>query len=172
MRVAKGIIDVDTKVERGTIFTIKLPLTLAINRSLLVYAGKQVLAFPLTNIVEVISMDPQRIQRMQKQEVILVRGEVLPLYHLANILNIKASQLTETQISVVIVGYGEKRFGFVVDNLIGEQEIVIKSLGDFIGHIPGLAGSTILGDGRVALILDIRGLINLARVNLNNELAS
>jgi two-component system chemotaxis sensor kinase CheA len=165
-----GIIEVDTQSGIGTRFIIKLPLTLAINRSLLVYVGKQVLAFPLANVVEVISITPEKIQFMQQQKVILVRGEVLPLFSLAELLNTHLPRLVTSQLPVVIVGYGEKRFGFIVDALIGEQEIVIKSLGEFIGQIPGLAGATILGDGRVALILDIRGLIDQTRVNASCEL--
>jgi two-component system chemotaxis sensor kinase CheA len=90
----------------------------------------------------------------------MVRGEVLPILKLSTLLDISDDNEQEPErFPVVVCGISEKRVGFVVDSLIGEQEIVIKSLGDYIGQVPGLAGATIMGDGRVALILDVRGLV-------------
>lgn len=154
-----GTVDIETNSGRGTRFTIKLPLTLAINRSLLVYMGDQVLAFPLANVVEIINVERSQVQRVQQREVVLARGQVLPLFRLDRVLGLGTGEVATEKFPVVVVGISERRLGFIVDTLIGEQEIVIKSLGDYIGQVPGLAGATIMGDGRVALILDIRGLV-------------
>jgi len=168
-----GTIDIKTTPGAGTCFTIKLPLTLAINRSLLVTLGDQVYALPLANVVEIIEVDPQQIRRIQQQEVVVVRGQVLPLMHLAKALGIKRDcYFSGRKAAVVIVGLAEKRVGFIVDTLIGEQEIVIKSLGNYIGKIPGIAGATIMGDGRVALILDVHSLLSLLETEAQGALAS
>ncbi len=156
-----GIIDIDTEVGKGTTFTIKLPLTLAINRSLLVKVRENVLAFPLVNVVEIINVERDKIHMMQNREVTVVRGNVLPLFSLSDALGWKreTAGLDEDKLQVVVAGISDKRVGFVVDDLLGEQEIVIKPLGDYVGQVPGLAGATIMGDGKVALILDVRGLV-------------
>ncbi|GAW92898.1 chemotaxis protein CheA [Calderihabitans maritimus] len=161
-----GMIDIETEVGKGTKFTIKLPLTLAINRSLLVYVQDKVLAFPLVNVVEIINVNRAEIQRIHGREVVLLRGNVLPLYQLGKVLGYeKTGEKSRDELPVVVVGLGEKRMGFIVDDLIGEQEIVIKPLGNYIGQVPGIAGATILGDGRVALILDPGGLVERVGVD-------
>ncbi|MEW6661695.1 MAG: chemotaxis protein CheW [Bacillota bacterium] len=167
-----GTVEIDTEVGRGTLFTIKLPLTLAISRSLLVYVGERVFAFPLANVVEILEIARESLQRVQRRYVTLVRGEVLPLFRLDKVLGFRGTGETPEKFPVVVVSFSDRRLGFIVDTLIGEQEIVIKSLGDYIGQIPGLAGATIMGDGRVALILDVRGLVGKAAGKANNELAS
>ncbi|WP_338833955.1 Chemotaxis protein CheA [Moorella humiferrea] len=167
-----GTIDIRTTPGKGTCFTIKLPLTLAINRSLLVQNGGQVYAFPLANVIEIISITPAEIQYVHRQQVVVVRGRVLPLVYLGHALGQARELPPGESYAVVIVGLAEKQIGFIVDNLIGEQEIVIKSLGNFIGKIPGIAGATIMGDGSVALILDVRSLIDGLGVEANRELAS
>ncbi|MGB9885462.1 MAG: chemotaxis protein CheW [Moorellales bacterium] len=155
-----GTIDITTRPGKGTTFTIKLPLTLAINRSLLVRVGELILAFPLANVVEILEVPAAEVQHVHRQPVVVVRGEVLPLFSLAAVLGLDAGSVLERpQLAVVVVALSERRLGFVVDELIGEQEIVIKSLGRYVGSIPGLAGATIMGDGSVALILDVRGLL-------------
>lgn len=154
-----GVIEIETAPGKGTCFTIKLPLTLAINRSLLVYLDERVFAFPLSSVVEIIYVEREKLKRIGTQEAALVRGEVLPLVKLREILNEEPLVELPEKFPVVVCALSEKRIGFVVDDLLGEQEIVIKSLGEYLGQIPGLAGATILGDGRVALILDVRGLI-------------
>jgi len=167
-----GSIDIRSIPGQGTCFTVKLPLTLAINRSLLVNVGRRVLAFPLANVVEIINVHPSQIQHIQRQEVVVSRGRVLPLVSLRQALGLEKDATPAESYAVVIVGLAEKQVGFIVDNLIGEQEIVIKSLGNYIGKVQGIAGATILGDGSVALILDIRSLINLTGMEPGSELAS
>lgn len=168
-----GTIDIQTTPGAGTCFTIKLPLTLAINRSLLVALEERVYAFPLANVLEIIEVEAAQVRRIQHQDVTVVRGQVLPLVHLGRALGFKDDwRLTQGKAAVVIVGLAEKRVGFIVDSLLGEQEIVIKSLGNYIGKIPGIAGATIMGDGRVALILDVHSLIDYLGVEERQELAS
>ncbi|MCG0278461.1 MAG: chemotaxis protein CheA [Thermanaeromonas sp.] len=155
-----GILDIKTTPGEGTCFTIKLPLTLAINRSLLVTLSGQVYAIPLANVIEIIEVEPAQVKKVQRHEVVVVREKVLPLLHLGEVLGIRRDvRKVQGRVAVVVVGVAEKQAGFIVDSLLGEQEIVIKSLGNYIGKIPGVAGATIMGDGRVALILDVRGLI-------------
>ncbi len=153
-----GDVYVTTKKGQGTKFTIKLPLTLAIIQALLVRSGKEVYAIPLANIDETTSLEEQHIKNIQSQQVILLRGSVLPLLDLRKALSVPGSE-KEDELYVVVVRKGEQQIGLVVDELIGQQEIVINSLGKHLSGIPGIAGASILGDGKVSLILDIATLI-------------
>ena len=159
-----GLVEIDTQLGKGTRFTIKLPLTLAINRSLLIKQRGRIFALALSNVIEIIDLDTKEIQSMQRHKVALVRNSFLPLFELERLLGEKAEK-REGTMPVVVVGLVDKRIGIIVDELVGEQEIVIKSLGGYIGDIHGLAGATIMGDGSVALILDVRGLVNEAGVD-------
>lgn len=141
----------------GTTFTIKLPLTLAIIRALMVGLGEQVYAFPLANVVETLALKPEEVRRVGHGEVIVVRGHVLPLLRLAHLFQQEGSP--GERVFVVVLGSGSRKVGVVVDRLIGEQEIVIKSLGGYLGQVHGLSGATILGDGSVALIVDARSIV-------------
>ena len=142
----------------GTTFTIKLPLTLAIVRALMVEHNKEQFAFPLTNVVETISIKTEEIKMVKHNEVILVRGRVLPLLRLSTVFHREETSRSD-RMFVVVLGIGEKKVGIIVDKLLGEQEIVSKSLGDYLGKVPCLSGATILGDGQVALIVDVRSMI-------------
>jgi two-component system chemotaxis sensor kinase CheA len=157
-----GIIEIHSKKGAGTKFTIKLPLTLAISRSLLIKQGGRIFALPLANVLEIIEIDCSRVQSMQGNKVALVRDSFLSLFLLDYLLGRGGELPAEGSVPVVVVGVQDKRIGIVVDELVGEQEIVIKSLGGYIGDIHGLAGATIMGDGSVALILDVRGLFQTA----------
>ena len=142
----------------GTTFTIKLPLTLAIVRALMVEHSDEQFAFPLTNVVETISLRTEEIKRVKHNEVILVLGRVLPLLRLSTVFQREDTSQSD-RMFVVVLGMGEKKVGVIVDKLLGEQEIVSKSLGDYLGKVPCLSGATILGDGQVALIVDVRSMI-------------
>lgn len=155
-----GMVELDTKVGQGTTFTIRLPLTLAIIRSLMVTLGDQVYAFPLSNVQETLRINADEIRRIGNSEVIVVRERILPLLRLAEHFGMGSSEADK--LFVVIVASAEKRVAVVVDSLLGEQEIVIKSLGEYLGDVPALSGATILGDGRVALIIDSRGIVKEA----------
>lgn len=157
-----GMIDIKSKIGEGTTFTIKLPLTLAIIRSLLVNFGNKTFAIPLVNVLEIIRLNKSDIQLVNDQEVGMVRGRVLPLVRLKERLGIKDETENLTQKKrefVVVVGIADKRIGIIADKTIGNQEVVIKSLGTYIGSPPFVSGATVMGDGSVALILDISSLV-------------
>jgi two-component system, chemotaxis family, sensor kinase CheA len=155
-----GTVQVASTVGKGTKFTLKLPLTLAILPSLLISVGKMLYAIPLANIVETTKLIPEDLKTVRRQLVITSRDSVLPVIYLSNALGwSKESDQDLSHKFVVIVKSGEMTFGLIVDTLIEQQEIVIKSLGNFFGGIKGVAGASILGDGRVALIIDIANII-------------
>jgi two-component system, chemotaxis family, sensor kinase CheA len=151
-----GTVEVDTRLGQGSRFTIRLPLTLAIIQALLISVGDEKYAVPLGTIDSTIKIKANDRKTIQGREVILLRGNVIPIVRLAEQLQApKSFSADDEELYVVIVQMGEKRAGFVVDTLIGQQEIVIKSLGKVLGMIRCIAGATILGDGQVALILDV-----------------
>jgi two-component system, chemotaxis family, sensor kinase CheA len=158
----KGIIEVDSKLGQGTTLTIKLPLTLAIIQGLLVRVQSEIYALPLSAVVEVVNSDLSQIYSVNQNEVIRIRNQVFPLIRMDKILRTPNKEDTLENRYVVVVGVADKRLGLVVDELLGQKEIVIKSLGEYLGHIKGMSGSTILGDGRVIMILDIEELIQEA----------
>ncbi|MBC8016278.1 MAG: chemotaxis protein CheA [Sporomusaceae bacterium] len=153
-----GMVDVETKVNEGSKFKIRLPLTLAIIQALLVNVSEEIYAIPLGSIDSTINIKSSDIKTVQNKEVILLRGQIIPIVRLANVLNIPETE-PQDELFIVIVHIGELRAGIIVDNLIGQQEIVIKSLGKLLAGIKVIAGATILGNGQVALILDIASLI-------------
>ncbi|WP_058485175.1 chemotaxis protein CheA [Defluviitalea phaphyphila] len=153
-----GDIEVVSNLGRGSKFIVRLPLTLAIIQALMVKIGDEKYAIPLNTIQNIEDIKTSEIQYVKSQEVIILRDKVIPIIHLDKILDIEQKVQKDT-ITVVIVKKGEKQAGFVVDGLIGQQEIVIKSLGKYLSNIKMIAGATILGDGEVALILDINTLV-------------
>lgn len=157
-----GAIEINSVVGKGTEFKIKLPLTLAIIRALLVSIDKSVYAIPLSTVTETIRMQKDQIEYVNNQEVIVVRGKVLPLVRLKRVFGNYADEQEREKLFVVVVNLAGQQVGFVVDSLVGEQEIVIKSLGKYIGDIQGISGATILGDGNVALIVDVSNLVKKA----------
>ncbi len=165
-----GSIAVETEVGSGTRFTVRLPLTLAIIRALLVSVAGQTYAIPLTSVVEALRIERDEIRAVNGREAIELRGQVLPLTRLAEIfvsmtpdIARHARQGDEPERGfVVAVRWGERRCGLIVDALIGEQEIVIKSLGHLFRMAQGVSGGAVLGDGQVAPILDIPALIQRA----------
>jgi two-component system chemotaxis sensor kinase CheA len=154
-----GTTEITSTPGLGTTFTIKLPLTLAIIRAMMVELNGEQFAFPLSNVMETICINTGEIKLVKHSEVILVRGNVLPLLRLSHVYQREESDRAE-QLFVLVLSVGEKKVGVIVDKLLGEQEIVIKSLGDYLGKVPNLSGATILGDGQVALIVDVRGMIH------------
>lgn len=157
-----GAIEINSVVGQGTEFKIKLPLTLAIIRALLVSIERSVYAIPLSTVTETIRMQKDQIEYVNNQEVIVVRGKVLPLVRLKKVFGNYAEEEERDKLFIVVVNLAGQQVGFVVDSLVGEQEIVIKSLGKYIGDIQGISGATILGDGNVALIVDVSNLVKKA----------
>ncbi|MDN5302254.1 MAG: two-component system, chemotaxis family, sensor kinase CheA [Thermoanaerobacteraceae bacterium] len=150
-----GGIEINTVPDQGTTFLIRLPLTLAIIQALMVMVGGEKYAIPLSAIKETVIVASKDIKKVQKNEVTLLRGNVIPILRLGEMLDVESNGSPEEDLTVVIVKKGERDIGLVVDSLIGQQEIVIKSLGNFLKNIKFIAGATILGDGKVALILDV-----------------
>lgn len=157
IQALNGQISLDTKLGQGTRFIIKLPLTLAIIQALLVKVQEEFYAIPLGTIDETTSLETGMIKNIQGQQVMVLREKVLPLVFLKQILNVPGD-LEKSEMYVVVVRKGEQQFGLVVDELVGQQDIVINSLGKLLTGIKGLAGASILGDGRISLILDIGSL--------------
>jgi two-component system, chemotaxis family, sensor kinase CheA len=153
-----GAVHVQTKVGAGTTFTIKLPLTLAIIRALLVRVGESVFTLPLASVQETMRVQAEAIHTVQRREVVLVRGQALPLAWLSDVFSRhgrRGERGDSGSCYIVAVRTGRTDLGLVVDGLIGEQEVVIKSIGGMLGHTEGVAGATILGDGRVSMIVDV-----------------
>jgi len=153
-----GQFDVTSKLGAGTRVFVRLPLTLAIVLALLVKVGAEVYAMPLENVEETILVKKENTRTLNGTPVTLLRGEVLSLWGLASSLGTPRDSIDRDEYPVVVVKTGKNKVGFIVDELIGQQEIVIKSLGRFFSKIRGIAGATILGDGNVALILDMSSL--------------
>ncbi|MDP4173461.1 MAG: chemotaxis protein CheA [Bacteroidota bacterium] len=162
----RGLINIETAVDHGTKFIIKLPLTLAIIQGLLVKVNSETVVIPLNSVVEVVRVSVDEIKSINQNEVIRIRDSVLPLIRIDRLLYTDELQMNTNKWQyVVIVGLAEKRFGVRVDELVGQKEVVIKSLGNYLGNIDGIAGSTIMGDGKVVMIVDVGELIN----NLTEE---
>jgi len=153
-----GTIEVHSEKNVGTRIAIKVPLTLAIMPTLMVMLGQQAFALPLVNVNEIFHLDLSRTNVVDGQEVVVVREKALPLFHLKRWL-IRGAEDKDKEAHVVIVSVGTQKVGFVVDQLIGQEEVVIKPLGKMLHGTPGMAGATITGDGRIALILDIPSML-------------
>jgi two-component system chemotaxis sensor kinase CheA len=164
-----GTIDIETKKGLGTKMIIKLPLTLAIMKGLLVELNKRIYSLPTNSVIEIVRIHERDIQFVNGKEFIQIRERILPLCWLHDHFNFPRVDVENKNIIVVIIGVAEKRFGLVVDELIGNQEIVIKSLGTYIGKIEGISGAAILGNGGIALILDTIGIVKLLHREREDE---
>lgn len=154
-----GSVNVYSKPGEGSRVVIKVPLTLAIMPTLMVMLDNQAFAFPLVNVNEIFHLDLSHTNIVDGQEVVVVRNKPLPLFYLTRWLLPDRRHQKQTEGHVVLVSVGDKRVGFVVDQLIGQEEVVIKPLGRMLLGTPGMSGATITGDGRIALILDVPSLL-------------
>ncbi|TBW59424.1 chemotaxis protein CheA [Marinobacter halodurans] len=155
-----GTIHVESEMGKGSRILIKVPLTLAIMPTLMIMLGDQSFALPLVNVVEIFHLDLTKKNVVDGRECIVVRDKVFPIYNIKNwLVHGAASEPEPENGHVVIVAMGTKRVGFVVDQLIGQEEVVIKPLGRMLHGTPGMAGATITGDGRIALIIDVPSLL-------------
>ncbi|MCE1254714.1 MAG: chemotaxis protein CheA, partial [Anaerolineae bacterium] len=152
-----GSITIETWPGKGTRFQITLPLTLAIVPTLLVKVGPCIFAIPLVTVLETLRVKDQDIKTVNGYPVIVLRDRVLPLMNLADIFRIPSTG-QGTYHHIVVVGTGKLQMGLIVDTLLGQEEVVVKSLGPLVGEINGIASAAILGDGQIILILDIQGL--------------
>ena len=155
-----GTVTVSSDHGKGTKFTIKLPLTLAIIQGLLVRVGQEIYSIPITSVIESLRIKPEEIKKIDNYEVFNIRNDVISLLRLNRLFGIKTEEQTDYHF-IVIVGTAEKKMGFMVDSLIGEEDVVIKPLRDQFTNSPGIAGASILGDGSVSLIIDVSQLLEL-----------
>ena len=153
-----GSIEIETQQNIGTKFIIRIPLTLAIIQALLIKLKEEIYAIPLSSITEIISLPKDNIRNVQGQDIILYRGKTIPLIRLHQVMGLDFDDSGDEYL-VVVVRKGEKQAALLVEDLIGQQEIVIKPLGKYLSNIRYLSGATILGNGNVSLILDINSLI-------------
>lgn len=156
-----GSIELDSELGKGSKTIIRLPLTLAIIQALLVRIGTEKYAIPLSNIREINKIDSSEIELVRDKEVYFLRDTVIPIVRLQNIFDVHVEETLaqKKQLTCVVVSKGDKLAGFIVDSLIGQQEIVIKSIGKLLANIRRIAGATILGDGNVALIVDVNSIV-------------
>ncbi len=154
-----GDVEVKTKLGEGSTFIVRLPLTLAIIQALMVEVGGEKYAISLGSIQTIEDVAPSEIKLVQNEEVINLRGDVIPLIRLSDVLDIESTKGPEDNLIVAIAKKGDKLAGLVIDELIGQQEIVIKSLGKYINKSKIISGATILGDGEIALIIDANALL-------------
>jgi two-component system chemotaxis sensor kinase CheA len=157
----KGTIDIESELNVGSRFIIKLPLTLAIIQALLVEVKKEIFSIPLDSVIEVVRVERKEIATISGKEVIRLRDTVFPLARLGGVMGVGGADHDGERLYIVVVGIAEQHLGIIVDSLLGQKEVVIKSLGDYLGTVKGIAGSTILGDGRVIMIIDISELMKL-----------
>ena len=157
-----GMVDVESELGKGSKFIIRLPLTLAIIQALLVMVGNEKYAIQLSSIQQITNIAPEEIKMVQKQEVVLLRNTIIPVIRLNVVLDVPAcaEDIKQKSIKLVIVKKGDRLFGLVVDRILGQQEIVQKSLGKYLSGIKIISSATILGDGNVALILDVNSLVH------------
>ena len=153
-----GSIELETVKNKGTKFTIRIPLTLAIIQALLIKVANETYAIPLSSITEIIIIDKDNIRNLQGQEITLYRGKTIPIVRLDKLLGLNADEMTNEHIAVV-VRKGDKEAALLVTSLIGQQEIVIKPLGKYLSNIRMFSGATILGNGNISLIIDVNSLI-------------
>ncbi len=154
-----GSIETKTALGEGSNFIIRLPLTLAIIQALMVEIGKEKYAIPLGSIVTLEDVPISDVKYVRNKEVINLRGSVIPLMRMARVLDVEPVAEEPTNLTVIIVKKGDKQAGLIVDNLIGQLDIVIKSIGKYINNSKMISGATILGDGEIALILDVNVLV-------------
>lgn len=168
-----GLIEIDSVVDEGTRIDVRIPLTLAIIQALLVRSRDEVYAIPLVSVVETVRLEPETVKTVDQFPVLRLREQVLPLLRVDELFAGRrrtglptqqeaAAEGTVRHDYVVVIGVGEKRLGLVVQGLVGEEEVVIKSLGGYLSDTPGIAGATIRGDGRVTLIVDVNQILAIA----------
>lgn len=158
-----GIIDIDSEVGKGTSMKLKIPLTLAIIQALLVGVQEEHYAIPLASVLETVRISKEEIYTVENRSVMRLRDDVLSLVHIGDIFEVERILDSSEHAYVVVLGLGASKLGLIVDSLVGQEEIVIKSMGEYLQGIEGIAGATIRGDGGVTLIVDVAALMQIAK---------
>ncbi len=158
-----GLIDIDSTVGKGTSIKLKIPLTLAIIQALLVGVQEEYYAIPLASVLETVRISMEDIYTVENRSVMRLRDEVLPLVHIGDVFEVERIIDPGEHTYVVVLGLANSKIGLIVDTLVGQEEIVIKSLGDYLKGMEGIAGATIRGDGGVTLIVDVAALMDMAK---------
>lgn len=158
-----GIIEVDSEKGVGTTFKLKIPLTLAIMQALLVGAQEEYYAIPLSSVIETVRIGQDEIYSVDGKSVLRLRNEVLSLVRLADIFGVDSVLESTSEVYVVIIAIAEQKIGVIVDYLIGQEEVVIKSLGYYLKNTQGIAGATVRGDGKITLIVDVAAMMEMAK---------
>jgi len=154
-----GSLRIESEIGKSSTFTLRMPLTLAIIQALLIRVGKEIYSIPVINTVETLELSSTEIKFVQQREVVLYRDSVLPLVRLNQVLGLPGEEEKNADQAILVSEVGEVRVGLLVDEVLGQQEIAIKSLGPLLKGVRGFAGVTILGDGRIALVLDVPSLV-------------
>ncbi|GAA8745561.1 chemotaxis histidine kinase/response regulator CheAY2 [Helicobacter pylori] len=158
-----GIIEIDSEVGVGTTQKLKIPLTLAIIQALLVGVQEEYYAIPLSSVLETVRISQDEIYTVDGKSVLRLRDEVLSLVRLSNIFKVDAILESNSDVYVVIIGLADQKIGVIVDYLIGQEEVVIKSLGYYLKNTRGIAGATVRGDGKITLIVDVGAMMDMAK---------
>jgi two-component system chemotaxis sensor kinase CheA len=158
-----GMIDIESEIGKGTSMKLKIPLTLAIIQALLVGVQEEYYAIPLASVLETVRISKDEIYTVENRSVMRLREEVLSLVHIGDIFEVERLFDGNEHTYVVVLGLAESKIGLIVDSLVGQEEIVIKSLGEYLKGIEGIAGATIRGDGGVTLIVDVAALMQMAK---------
>ena len=158
-----GMIDIESELGKGTSIKLKIPLTLAIIQALLVGVQEEYYAIPLASVLETVRISKDEIYTVEGRSVMRLREDILSLVHIGDIFEVERILDSSEHAYVVVLGLGTSKLGLIVDTLVGQEEIVIKSLGDYLKGIDGIAGATIRGDGGVTLIVDVVALMQMAR---------
>ena len=158
-----GIIDIESELTKGTVMKLKIPLTLAIIQALLVGVQEEYYAIPLASVLETVRINKDEIYTVENRSVMRLRDEVLSLVHIADMFEVDRIFDASEHAYVVVLGLAETKIGLIVDTLVGQEEIVIKSMGEYLHGMEGIAGATIRGDGGVTLIVDVAALMQMAK---------
>ena len=162
----RGQIDIQSEKGGGSVFRLSLPLTLAIIDGMVVRVGREKYVMPTVSIVRSVRPESKDLSTaLRKGEMLFIQGRLIPLFRLAELFDIRGAEPDPTRAIVMVVEDNERQAGILIDELIGSQQIVIKTLGETMRNIPGISGSAIMPNGRVGLILDVGGLVRLANTD-------